>query len=410
MSSVSTMSAKTAPRMQGRPSALRSNATIELSPSANHVSARVLELQAAALASQCNDGCSGITACARCQAARIDECVAIDRVQRLFDAAYANVQPHSAAQAAALVYRALLADGDTVLDLTRAGGGQGERTHQAAADGKTFKTVRYRLNSHSGEIDEDKLRALARMHRPRMIAARFPDVFRAVNMSKLREIADQIGAYLYIDITQVAALIATGLYPNPIAITDIMTSATDGALRGPPGGVILARPNPGIEAKISATVAAGAMREPDKTLIAAKAQAFREALDPRFVAYQCQVIANARAMLDVFVARSYRTIGNGEHDASFVVDLADRGFSGEQAAALLTRTGIRVAGAPPCTAAGGGIRIGASAITTQGFAVPQAESVARLICDALDRTGDRAMLVRVRQEVTRLCRDHSVRT
>jgi glycine hydroxymethyltransferase len=355
------------------------------------MSARARELQAAALARRCLEGCSGPASCTQCQAARIEECVAVDRVKKLFDADYANVRLHSASQAASVVCKALLAGQATVLELND------KRTKRVS------DRVAAGAKASRKEIDYGKLSVPATTGKPRMISASYSDACPVLNLSKLRAIADQLGAYLHIDITHVAGPIAAGLYPNPIAIADVVTTATDGTLRGPSGGVILARPNPDVEKKIEATIATEVVQSPHKALIAAKAQAFKEALDADFISYQCQVIANARAMLEVFLARGYRMTGHAGNGASFSIDLSGNGIAGERVARLLKKIRIHVDDPGSCVTADG-IRIGASAMTTRGFTVAESVSVASLICDVLSDGDEAFFIAHTRREVDRLCK------
>jgi glycine hydroxymethyltransferase len=361
---------------------------IELGPCANHVSARLLDIQA-----EPEPACRcGGAACAECQATRVAECLAVDRAKKLFGADYANVRPHSASQAIEMIRDALLQYGDVVLDIAalRAEPGKAARRHK----------------SQSGEIDYARLRALARKHRPRIISARFPDDCRALDFALLRSVADEIEACLHIDITPVAGMIAAGLYPNPVGIADVVTAATDGSLRGPAGGMILAKSRRDLEYRIAAAVMA---RLPASTAastsagasFAAKAQAFKEALDDGFIFYQCSVLANAAAMLDVFAARGHDIVGDRNHDASFTIGLHE-GETAERLAARLAQAGIHVGIDTACPAGRSGMQIGASAITTRGFRLAEAKALASLVCDLLDRPEDALTAARVRREVGRL--------
>lgn len=367
---------------QGRGRSGQPDAGIELAPFANHVSERLLEIQAE---SERTCRCGGV-ACAECQAARIEECAAVDRAKKLFGAGYANVRPYCVSQAVDVVHTALLQYGDKVLDI-------------AGLRAESGNAIRRRKTA-SGEIDYARLHLLARKHRPRIISARFPDACRALDFSFLRTVADEIEAWLHIDITPVAGLIAAGLYPNPIGVADIVTAATDGSLRGPTGGVILARSGQGLEHRIDPAAAACA---PAGASFAAKAQALKEALDDGFVSYQCSVIANAAAMLEVFAARGHDIVGNRNHDASFTIDLPE-GETAARLAVRLARAGIHVDIDTACPAGGTSVQIGASAITTRGFRLAEAKALASLVCDLLERPEDVLTVARVRREAGRLRR------
>lgn len=365
---------------QGRGRSGQPDAGIELAPFANHVSARLLDIQAEPERTcHCGGG-----ACAECQAARIDECLAVDRAKKLFGAGYANVRPHCTSQAVEVVCTALLQYGDKVLDIAGLRAGP--------------RRVGHRHKVPSGEIDYARLRELARKHRPRLISARFPDACRALDFTHLRAVADEFEAFLHVDITPVAGMIAAGLYPNPVGVADVVTAATDGSLRGPAGGVILARSGQELGGRIDAAAmactSAGAS-------FAAKAQAFKEALDDGFVSYQCSVIANAAAMLDVFVARGHDIVGNRNHDASFTIGLREE-ETAARLAARLGQCGIHVGIDTACTTGGTGMQIGASAITTRGFRLAEAKTIASLVCDLLARPEDALTKARVRREIGRL--------
>jgi glycine hydroxymethyltransferase len=361
------------------------DAGIELAPFANHVSARLLDIQAEP---ERTCYCGG-SACAECQAARVDECLAVDRAKKLFGAGYANVRPHCASQAVEVVHTALLQYGDKLLDIAGLRAVSGKATH--------------RHKAQSGEIDYARLRALAKKHRPRLVTARFPDACRALDFPLLRAVADEIEARLHVDITPVAGMVAAGLYPNPVGMADVVTVGTDGSLRGTAGGVILARSHQALGDRIDAAAAACA---PAGASFAAKAQVFKEALDDGFISYQCSVIANAAAMLEVFAARGHDIVGNRNHDASFTIGLRGKEHEGETAARLAARleqAGIHVGINTACPAGDAGMQIGASAITTRGFRLAEAKALASLVCDLLERPDDALTAARVRREAWRLC-------
>ncbi len=355
------------------------DAGIELAPYANHISARLVDIQAEPERT-CH--CGG--ACVECQAARIDECLAVDRAKKLFGAGYANVRPHCASQAVEVVHTALLQYGDKVLDIAGLRAVSNKPAH--------------RRKTQSGEIDYVRLRTLAKKHRPRLISARFPDACRALDFPLLRAIADEIEARLHMDITPVAGMIAAGLYPNPVGVADVVTAATDGSLRGSAGGVILARSHQELGDRINA---ASAACTPAGASFAEKAQVFKEALDDGFVSYQCSVIANAAAMVEVFAARGHDIVGNRNHDASFIIGLHEE-ETAARLAAWLEQAGIHVGIDTACPAGGPGMQIGASAITTRGFRLAEATALASLVCDLLERPDDALTAARVRREARRL--------
>jgi glycine hydroxymethyltransferase len=338
----------------------------------------------------------------------VAERLAIERARELFGAAYANVQPHSGSQANAAVYMALLAPGDTLLGMSLDAGGH--LTHGARPNfsGKIYHAVQYGLNEETGQIDYEQVAALAREHRPKMVVAGFSAYSRVVDWQRFRDIADSVGAYLFVDMAHVAGLVAAGIYPSPVQIADVTTTTTHKTLRGPRGGLILARANPEIEKKLNSLVFPGIQGGPLMHVIAAKAVALKEALQPEFAAYQARVLANARAMADVFMRRGFRVVSGGTDNHLFLVDLSDKGITGKDADAALGRAHITVNKnavpkdpQPPFVTSG--IRIGTPAVTTRGFGETEVRELAGWMCDILDDLSAQATIERVRAQVSALC-------
>jgi glycine hydroxymethyltransferase len=382
---------------------------IELIASENYASPRVLEAQGSVLTNKYAEGYPGKRYYGGCEFVDVAEQLAIDRVKQLFGAAYANVQPHSGSQANAAVYFALLQPGDTILGMSLADGGH--LTHGAKVNfsGKIFNAVQYGLNPQTGEIDYDQVEALAREHRPKMVVAGFSAYSLQVDWQRFRDIADAIGALLFVDMAHVAGLIAAGIYPNPVPIADVTTSTTHKTLRGPRGGIILARANPDIEKKLNSMVFPGTQGGPLMHVIAAKAVAFKEAMEPAFRDYQQQVLDNARAMVEVMIQRGYKIVSGRTDDHLFLVDLIDKGITGKAADAALGAANITVnknavPNDPQSPFVTSGIRIGTPAITTRGFRETEARELAGWICDILDNVGNLAMIEAVRGKVLAVCR------
>jgi glycine hydroxymethyltransferase len=382
---------------------------IELIASENYASPRVLEAQGSVLTNKYAEGYPGRRYYGGCEYVDVAERLAVERAKQLFGADYANVQPHSGSQANAAVYLALLQPGDTILGMSLAHGGH--LTHGAKVNfsGKLFKAVQYGLDIKTGEIDYDEMARLAREHKPRLIVGGFSAYSRVVDWVRMREIADEVGAYLFVDIAHVAGLIAAGLYPNPVPVADVVTSTTHKTLRGPRGGLILARANPEIEKKLNSLVFPGTQGGPLMHVIAAKAVAFKEALQPEFKAYQKQVVANARAMAEVVMARGYHVVSGGTDNHLFLVSLIDKGLTGKDAEAALGEANITVnknavPGDPQPPMVTSGLRLGTPAVTTRGFKEPEVRELAGWICDILDDIKNTALRARVREKVLDLCR------
>ncbi len=377
---------------------------IELIASENYASPRVMAAQGSVLTNKYAEGYPGKRYYGGCEYVDQVEQLAIDRAKALFSADYANVQPHSGSQANAAVYMALLNPGDTILGMSLAHGGH--LTHGAKVNfsGKIYHAVQYGLDPASGEIDYQQVQALAREHRPRMIVAGFSAYSRVVDWQRFRDIADEVGAYLFVDMAHVAGLIAAGCYPSPVAIADVTTSTTHKTLRGPRGGIILARANPEIEKKLNSMVFPGIQGGPLMHVIAAKAVAFKEALQPAFGDYQRQVVANAREMAARMQQRGYRTDNH-----LFLVDFIDKGITGKEAdealgAANITVNKNSVPNDPRSPFVTSGIRIGTPAMTSRGFKEVESALLADWICDILDDIGKRATIERVKGQVLEICR------
>jgi glycine hydroxymethyltransferase len=377
---------------------------IELIASENYASPRVLEAQGSVLTNKYAEGYPAKRYYGGCEFVDIAEQLAIDRARQLFGADFANVQPHSGSQANAAVYLALLKPGDTILGMSLADGGH--LTHGAKVNfsGKIFNAVQYGLDPDTGIVDYDQIADLAREHRPRMIVGGFSAYSRVMDWGRFREIADEVGAYLFIDMAHVAGLIAAGLYPSPVQIADVTTTTTHKTLRGPRGGLILARANPEIEKKLNSMVFPGTQGGPLMHVIAAKAVAFKEALEPDFKTYQAQVLANARAMAEAMMQRGYKVVSGGTDDHLFLVDLIDKGVTGKQADAALGNANITVnknavPNDPQSPFVTSGIRIGTPAMTTRGFREAEARELAGWICDILDDIDNQALQAQLREKV-----------
>lgn len=382
---------------------------IELIASENYASPRVLEAQGSVLTNKYAEGYPGKRYYGGCEFVDVAEQLAIDRAKELFGAAYVNVQPHSGSQANAAVYMALLNPGDAILGMSLAHGGH--LTHGAKVNfsGKLYDAVQYGLDADSGEIDYAQVERLAREHRPKMIVAGFSAYSRVVDWARFRAIADEVGAYLFVDIAHVAGLIAAGIYPSPVEIADITTTTTHKTLRGPRGGLIMARANPEVEKKLNSMVFPGSQGGPLMHVIAAKAVAFKEALQPDFKVYQGQVLENSRGMAEVMMDRGYKIVSGGTDNHLFLVDLIDKEITGKDAEATLGAAHITVnknavPNDPRSPFVTSGIRIGTPAITTRGFKVPESRELAGWICDILDNIADAAVVDRVRSQVLEITR------
>ena len=386
---------------------------IELIASENYASPRVLQAQGTVLTNKYAEGYPAKRYYGGCEYVDDVESLAIERAKLLFQAHYANVQPHSGSQANAAVYMALLNPGDTVLGMSLAHGGH--LTHGAKVNfsGKLYQAVQYGLNPDTGHIDYDQVEALAREHQPKMIVAGFSAYSQVVDWQRFREIADMIGAYLLVDMAHVAGLVAAGLYPSPVNIADVTTTTTHKTLRGPRGGLILARSNPDLEKKLNSLVFPGIQGGPLMHVIAAKAVAFREASQPEFRQYQLNVMENAKTMARRFIERGYRIVSGGTENHLFLVDLIDKGITGKLADQVLGEAHITVnknavPNDPQSPFVTSGIRVGTPAVTTRGFTAADCKALADWMCDVLDDPHDAAIIERVRENVTHLCRKYPV--
>jgi len=381
---------------------------IELIASENYASPRVLEAQGSVLTNKYAEGYPAKRYYGGCEFVDQAEQMAIERVKALFGADYANVQPHSGSQANAAVYLALCQPGDTILGMSLADGGHLTHGSRVNFSGKVFNAVQYGLNADSGEIDYEQIDALAREHKPKMLVAGFSAYSRIVDWQRCRDIADSIGAYLFVDMAHVAGLIATGHYPSPVQIADVVTTTTHKTLRGPRGGLILAKANPELEKKLNSAVFPGTQGGPLMHVIAAKAVAFKEALQPEFKQYQGQVLANARAMAQVFLDRGYKVVSGGTDDHLFLVDLIDKGITGKAADAALGVANITVnknavPNDPQSPFVTSGIRVGTPAVTTRGFAEAEVRELAGWMCDVMDDVENQETIDRVRGKVVDIC-------
>jgi glycine hydroxymethyltransferase len=382
---------------------------IELIASENYASPRVLEAQGSVLTNKYAEGYPGKRYYGGCEYVDVAEQLAIDRAKQLFGAAYANVQPHSGSQANAAVYLALLNPGDPILGMSLDHGGH--LTHGAKVNfsGKLFHAFQYGIRPDTGEIDYEQVERLAHEHRPKLIVAGFSAYSRVIDWARFRAIADSVGAWFMVDMAHVAGLVAAGVYPNPVPFADVVTTTTHKTLRGPRGGLILARPHADLHKKFNSLVFPGTQGGPLMHVIAAKAVAFLEALQPEFKAYSAQVITNARAMTQALKERGFRIVSGGTDNHLFLLDLVDKNVTGKDADAALGSAHITVnknavPNDPRPPAITSGLRIGTPAVTTRGFKETEVRQLAHWIADVLDHMGDAATVERVRSEVVSLCK------
>jgi glycine hydroxymethyltransferase len=379
---------------------------IELIASENYASPAVLLAQGSVLTNKYAEGYPGKRYYGGCEYVDIAEQLAIDRAKQLFGAEFANVQPHSGSQANAAVYLSMLSPGDTILGMSLAHGGH--LTHGASVNfsGKMFRAVQYGLNAETEQIDYDQVERLAQEHRPKMIVAGASAYSLEIDWRRFRAIADRAGAYLFVDMAHYAGLIAAGEYPSPVGIAHFVTSTTHKTLRGPRGGIILSGAE--FEKPLNSTIFPGIQGGPLMHVIAAKAVALKEALEPEFKSYQQHVKANARAMATTLTQRGLRIVSGGTQSHLFLVDLRARKITGKDAEAALGRAHITVnknaiPNDPEKPFVTSGIRVGAPAMTTRGFGVDEATRVAHLMADVLEAPRDDAVISRVASEVQRLC-------
>ncbi len=386
---------------------IRQEEHVELIASENYTSPRVLQAQGSLLTNKYAEGYPGRRYYGGCEHVDAAEELAIERARRLFDAHYVNVQPHSGSQANTAVFMGLLEPGDTVLGMSLDHGGH--LTHGAKVNfsGKIYNAVQYGVDSE-GLIDYAQVAELAEQHRPKMIIAGFSAYSRVLDWHRFREIADANDAWLFVDMAHVAGLVAAGLYPNPVPIADVTTTTTHKTLRGPRGGLILARQNERLEKKLASAVFPGGQGGPLMHVIAAKAVAFQEALEPAFKEYQRQVLENARVMAAAFMERGYKVVSGGTDDHLFLLDLIDKNLTGKDASAALERANITVnknsvPNEPRSPFVTSGLRIGTPACTTRGFRSAESRELTHWMCDILDDIENESVNAQVKAKVRELC-------
>ena len=386
----------------------RQEAHIELIASENYTSPAVMSAQGSQLTNKYAEGYPYKRYYGGCEHVDRVEELAINRAKKLFGAAYANVQPHSGSTANAAVFQALLVPGDTILGMSLAHGGH--LTHGAAPSfsGKNFNAIQYGLNEATGEIDYDEVERLALEHKPKMIIAGFSAYSRVIDWNRFRSISDMVGAYLFVDMAHVAGLIVTGDYPSPIDIADVCTTTTHKTLRGPRGGLIVARANEEIEKKLNSAIFPGIQGGPLMHIIAAKAVAFKEAMSDEFKTYQKQVVINARAMANTFIERGYDVVSGGTDDHLFLVSFIDQGLTGKAVDAALGSAHITVnknsvPHDPQSPFVTSGIRVGTPAATTRGFGEKECIDITHWICDICDDIENTSVVDEVRAKVESLC-------
>lgn len=386
---------------------------IELIASENYVSAAVLQAQGSVLTNKYAEGYSGKRYYGGCEFVDIAESLAIDRAKKLFHCHYANVQPHSGAQANAAVFMALLNPGETLMGMSLAHGGHLTHGTSVNFSGKIYHAVQYGIDPHSGEIDYNQVEDLAKKNKPKLIVAGFSAYSRIIDWKIFREIADKIGAYLVVDMAHIAGLVAVGLYPSPLPHADVVTSTTHKTLRGPRGGLILARENAEIEKKLNSAVFPGMQGGPLMHVIAAKAVSFLEALKPEFKIYQEQVIKNARYLAESLQKFNFKIVSGGTDDHMFLVDLTDKNITGKEADEILGKANITVnkntvpndTRSPFVTS---GVRLGTPAVTTRGFKEPEMLKIAHWTKDVLADLHNLETIARVKNEVIALCKQFPV--
>ena len=387
---------------------VRQEEHIELIASENHASPFIMEAQGSVLTNKYAEGYPGKRYYGGCEHVDVIEQLAIDRAKQLYNADYANVQPHSGSQANAAVYMALMQPGDTVLGMSLADGGHLTHGASVSFSGRIYNAVQYGLNAETGEIDYDQVERLAHEHKPKMIMAGFSSYSKIVDWQRFRDISDAVGAWFVVDMAHVSGLIAGGAYPSPVNIADVTTSTTHKTLRGPRGGIILARANPELEKKLNFAVFPESQGGPLMHVIAAKAICFKEAMSDEFKAYQAQVVANAREMAKGFMARGYEVVSGGTDDHLFLLSLIKQDITGKDADAALGRANITVnknavPNDPKSPFVTSGLRIGSPAVTTRGFKEAEVAEMTSWMCDVLDNIEDETVIAEVKQKVLELC-------
>ncbi len=391
--------------------ATRQEEHIELIASENYTSPRVMEAQGSVLTNKYAEGYPGKRYYGGCEHVDVVEQLAIDRAKELFGAGYANVQPHSGSQANAAVYMALCKPGDTILGMSLAHGGHLTHGANVSFSGRIYSAVQYGLNPETGEIDYDQVEALALEHKPKMIVAGFSAYSLVVDWARFREIADKVGAFLFVDMAHVAGLIAAGVYPSPVPFADVVTTTTHKTLGGPRGGLILAKEDEELNKKLNFAVFPESQGGPLMHVIAAKAVCFKEAMEEEFKTYQAQVVKNAKAMVSVFQERGIKIVSDGTEDHLFLVDLIGKEYTGKDADAALGEANITVnknavPNDPRSPFVTSGLRIGTPAITRRGFEESDASQLAGWICDVLDglESGDASSsIAEVKSKVLQIC-------
>lgn len=392
---------------------VRQEEHIELIASENYTSPRVMQAQGSQLTNKYAEGYPGKRYYGGCEYVDIVEQLAIDRAKELFGADYANVQPHSGSQANFAVYTALLEPGDTVLGMNLAHGGHLTHSSPVNFSGKLYNIVPYGIDA-TGHIDYADLEKQAKEHKPKMIIGGFSAYSGVVDWAKMREIADSIGAYLFVDMAHVAGLVAAGVYPNPVPHAHVVTTTTHKTLAGPRGGLILAKGgSEELYKKLNSAVFPGGQGGPLMHVIAGKAVALKEAMEPEFKTYQQQVAKNAKAMVEVFLERGYKVVSGGTDNHLFLVDLVDKNLTGKEADAALGRANITVnknsvPNDPKSPFVTSGIRVGTPAITRRGFKEAEAKELAGWMCDVLDSINDEAVIERIKGKVLDICARYPV--
>ena len=386
---------------------------IELIASENYASVAVLEAQGSVLTNKYAEGYPGKRYYGGCEFVDIAESLAIERAKELFEADFVNVQPHSGSSANLAVYMALCEPGDVILGMSLDHGGHLSHGTSVNFSGKTYKAVQYGLDEETGDIDYKQVESLAKKHKPKVIIAGFSAFSGIVDWGKFRFIADEVGAYLFVDMAHVAGLVAVGLYPSPIPFADVVTTTTHKTLRGPRGGLILAKHNEEIQKKINSSVIPGSQGGPLMHVIAAKAVCFKEALEPEFKSYQAQILKNANTMCQVFQERGVEIVSKGTKNHMFLVDLINKSITGKDVEETLGQANITlnknaVPNDPQSRFVTSGLRIGTPAVTTRGFEEEEVSLVASWICDILKDLENESEINRVKSEVKNLCKKFPV--
>ena len=386
---------------------------IELIASENYASVAVLEAQGSVLTNKYAEGYPGKRYYGGCEFVDVAESLAIERAKELFEADFVNVQPHSGSSANLAVYMALCEPGDVILGMSLDHGGHLSHGTSVNFSGKTYKAVQYGLDEETGDIDYKQVESLAKKHKPKVIIAGFSAFSGIVDWEKFRFIADKVGAYLFVDMAHVAGLVAVGLYPSPIPFADVVTTTTHKTLRGPRGGLILAKHNEEIQKKINSSVIPGSQGGPLMHVIAAKAVCFKEALEPEFKSYQAQILKNANTMCQVFQERGVEIVSKGTKNHMFLVDLINKSITGKDVEETLGQANITlnknaVPNDPQSRFVTSGLRIGTPAVTTRGFEEEEVSLVASWICDILKDLENESEINRVKSEVKNLCKKFPV--